>query len=248
MPARMGGGMAKGKKMVVVQRAVGDLKPADYNPRKLSEPQRRQIEESLKRFGFVDPVIVNTYPGREGVIVGGHQRCKVAKALGFSQVPCVEVWLSLEQERELNVRLNKNTGEWDIEALREHFEAADLKVFGFDDNELKGIFITAEEEKMPTFDDLGEKSPKLQAFIDAREKSRDRGKDKSEVNFWLCMVFQSHAQKVEFLGKYPELKTVYGMYCDGEAFAESIGAAVTPNTQKPVANPIDKELSGMVMP
>lgn len=240
--------MAKVKKMVVVQRDVADLKPADYNPRKLSEPQRRQIEESLKRFGFVDPVIVNTYPGREGVIVGGHQRCKVAKALGYAQVPCVEVWLSLEQERELNIRLNKNTGEWDIEALREHFEAADLKDCGFDDNELKGIFITADEEKLPTFEDLGEKNPKIEAFIKAREIARERGTDRGEVNFWLCMVFQSWEQKHEFLKQCEGIETRYGMYVDGEGFANAVGKPVKPNTVKPIRRMVDKELSGMVIP
>ena len=122
--------------LVVVQRVIGELVGAEYNPRKLSAEQRGQIEDSLKRFGFVDPIIVNTHPKRKNVIVGGHQRVKVAADLGYTHVPVVEVRLTEKQERELNIRLNKNTGEWDFEMLRENFDAVDLSAWGFTDEEL----------------------------------------------------------------------------------------------------------------
>ena len=147
-------GAGKAGGMVVVERQIDELKAADYNPRKLSEEQRAQIEASLSRFGFVDPVIVNVHPKRRNRIVGGHQRVTVARGLGLETVPCVEGSLTLAQERELNIRLNKNTGEWDLDALKEHFDAVDLSEWGFGDDELS-FFDDAPEPPDPP--DAGDK-------------------------------------------------------------------------------------------
>lgn len=122
--------------MKIVIRKIKDLIPAEYNPRQLREKQFEEIEKSLSKFGFVDPVIVNKKEPRENVIVGGHQRCKVWKSLGNETVPTFEVNLSLEEERELNVRLNKNTGEWDFDSLANYFEQEELIEWGFEEYEL----------------------------------------------------------------------------------------------------------------
>jgi len=90
----------------------------------------------LTRFGFVDPVIVNINSERKNVIIGGHQRTKVWKGLGHRSVPCVELDLSLDQEKELNVRLNKNVGSWDHDMLANNFDLDELKEWGFDDKDL----------------------------------------------------------------------------------------------------------------
>lgn len=125
--------------MKVTLRSIDQLTPADYNPRKLSDTQFQQIQESLETFGFVDPIIVNVHPEREGVIVGGHQRVKVAKAIGITEVPTVEVCLPEEKERELNVRLNKASGEWDWDKLAAEFDLEDLMNWGFDKDELSAL-------------------------------------------------------------------------------------------------------------
>ena len=56
--------MSDTKPMRVKQRKIGDLIPAEYNPRQLTEPQYEQIKASLQRFGVVDPIIVNAHPKR----------------------------------------------------------------------------------------------------------------------------------------------------------------------------------------
>lgn len=64
------------------RRLLTDIHPADYNPRKAlrpSDPEFRNIEHSLREFGYVDPIIIN----RDGTIIGGHQRATVLKALGY---------------------------------------------------------------------------------------------------------------------------------------------------------------------
>lgn len=121
--------------MKLTEKKISDLKPAEYNPRTLSERQFDEIKASLKEFGFVDPIIVNTHKGRENVIVGGHQRSKVWGAMGNDTVPAVEVNLSLKKEKELNVRLNKAKGSWDWDILANEFEALDLIGWGFSESD-----------------------------------------------------------------------------------------------------------------
>ena len=125
-------GISEGKIMEIIERKISELIPAEYNPRKLSDKQFKDISESLRKFGFVDPIIVNMHPKRLNIIIGGHQRCKVWLKMGNDTVPCVEVDLPLERERELNIRLNRNTGEWDWDALEAEFEIDDLLDWGFE--------------------------------------------------------------------------------------------------------------------
>lgn len=130
--------MEKGRNdMKVEYVSIDTLVPADYNPRRITEVDRQDIKASLEKFGFAEPVIVNRHPERMNVIVGGHQRVTVAKEeLGYSEVPCVFVNLTLKQEKELNVRLNKNQGRWDYDALQKFFDKDWLKGVGFLDSEL----------------------------------------------------------------------------------------------------------------
>ena len=121
--------------MKIQQVSIQTLIEAEYNPRKLSEDQFSHIKSSLQRFGFVDPVIVNSNPDRQNIIIGGHQRVKVAREIGLEKVPVHYIDLPLEKERELNVRLNKNSGEFDFDLLQEHFEAGELVEWGFTDDE-----------------------------------------------------------------------------------------------------------------
>jgi hypothetical protein len=129
--------------MQIVERNINELIEAEYNPRQLTAAQFEQIKSSVQRFGFVDPVIVNTHKDRRNIIVGGHQRVKVARALGIAEVPTVEVKLDAAKERELNIRLNKNTGEWDWDALANHFDVGELVEWGFSEEELTGFSTAA---------------------------------------------------------------------------------------------------------
>lgn len=124
------------------------LNPAIYNPRKLSEKQEKDLTESLKRFSFVDPLIVNFHPERKNIIVGGHARYKVAKKLGYKTVPVVYVNLTLEKEQELNLRLNENGGSWDYELLKA-FDISMLLDVGFEESDLSHIW----DDQFSTEDD-----------------------------------------------------------------------------------------------
>ncbi len=119
---------------------TNDLIPADYNPRKHDEEATEQLKQSILRFGLVDPVIANSSPDRKNTIIGGHFRWEVAKQLGYKTVPVVYVDIpDLEKEKELNLRLNKNTGEFDWDLLAK-FDESFLSDVGFSTDELDDIF------------------------------------------------------------------------------------------------------------
>ena len=115
---------------------INSLNPAEYNPRQINNKQYEDLKASMEKFGCVDPIIININPERLNVVVGGHQRLRILRELGADKVPTVSVNLSEEDERELNVRLNKSGGEWDMDILANEFDIVDLKEWGFKDIEL----------------------------------------------------------------------------------------------------------------
>jgi len=130
---------------------INELNPAPYNPRKWSEDAIAQLTESIQRFGLVDPILVNGAAGRKNIVIGGHFRLKVAKELGYGEVPVVYIDIPDEaKEQELNLRLNKNLGDWDYKLLAE-FDETILDDIGFTSEEIDDIFDVDVEEK-ETFD------------------------------------------------------------------------------------------------
>lgn len=117
---------------------LSQLKYADYNARQMGADEERGIKKSLAEFGVVDPIIINSFEGRENVIIGGHQRVIVLKKMHPStfEVPCVVLKLDPEKEKELNLRLNKNVGSWDWRKLIAEYEKNLLQEVGFTDKEL----------------------------------------------------------------------------------------------------------------
>lgn len=134
--------------ITVTEVPIAELQSAAYNPRKHSKEQSDQLKESIKRFGMVDPIICNIAQERKNVIIGGHFRTEVAKELGMIAVPVVYVNIpDIEKEKELNIRLNKNQGEFDLELLAE-FDESFLVDIGFSSEDLDNIFPMEERTEM----------------------------------------------------------------------------------------------------
>lgn len=130
----------KSLKIQTIEVPINDLISADYNPRKHDEVATEQLKHSIERFGLVDPIIVNSALDRKNIIIGGHFRWEVAKKLGFETVPIVYVDIpDIDKEKELNLRLNKNTGEFDWDLLAK-FDESFLADVGFSSDELDSIF------------------------------------------------------------------------------------------------------------
>lgn len=120
--------------------SVKELNPSQYNPRKWSEESKKRLTESIKQFGLVDPIVVNGSAKRKNIVIGGHFRLKIAKELGYKEMPVVYVEIPDEaREKELNLRLNRNLGEWDFELLAD-YDQSFLADVGFSSEELDDIF------------------------------------------------------------------------------------------------------------
>lgn len=142
----------------IVSAKIDDLKPSQYNPRKWDEQTINSLKESIVRFGLVDPIIVNSSTERKNVVIGGHFRLKVAKELGYKEMPVIYLNIpDIEKEKELNLRLNKNTGDWDY-GLLSQFDTSLLINVGFKSEEIDDIF---EIETTPEQFDLKKELEKL---------------------------------------------------------------------------------------
>jgi len=144
--------------ITIVEVPINELCPSEYNPRKHSKEQMDQLKESISRFGLIDPIICNSAEGRKNIVIGGHFRLEAAKELKMATAPVVYVKITdLVKEQELNLRLNKNTGEFDLDLLAQ-FDESFLKDIGFDSEDLDDIFPV---EENPEIFDLEKELEKL---------------------------------------------------------------------------------------
>lgn len=119
------------------RRKLKDLVPAKYNPRKLTEQQEKDLTASLSKFNLADPVIIN----KNNTVIGGHQRLIILKKQGVEEVDVrvPDRELSEKEEKELNLRLNKNTGEF-VDDLLKEFDQDMLLDVGFDSKDIDRLF------------------------------------------------------------------------------------------------------------
>lgn len=96
---------------------LSEIIPSSYNPRielQKGMKEYEDIKESIEKFGIVEPLVFNERTNR---LVSGHQRLNILKELGYEEVEVSVVNLSEEDERKLNIALNKITGRWDYPKL-----------------------------------------------------------------------------------------------------------------------------------
>ena len=135
--------------MKIKEIKINKLKPATYNPRQISKKQFKDLKVSIEKFGLIDPIIIN----KDLTVIGGHQRLKVCQNLDYTEVPCVVLDLPKDKEKELNIRLNKSGGDFDMDILANQFEIEDLNDWGFSDLELGLKSFDFQEEEFNEFSD-----------------------------------------------------------------------------------------------
>jgi len=168
---------------------INKLKKAEYNPRKDLKPTDREyqkIKKSIQEFGYVEPIIIN----KDCTIIGGHQRLKVLKDLGYEEVQVVILDVDKTKEKALNIALNKISGEWDLPLLKDLLQdidtgEIDIELTGFDSEELEELFTNIyndilkneQEEKytkkveIPTYEPKTEVKPQInELFNDEKTK------------------------------------------------------------------------------
>lgn len=92
---------------------IKDLKPAKYNPRKITDRTLNDLEHSLKEWGLVQPLVIN----KDGTVIGGHQRLRLLKKQGVDKVTVAELDLNEDAEKALNIALNRVQGTFDEQGL-----------------------------------------------------------------------------------------------------------------------------------
>lgn len=166
--------------MDIVKINIASINPAPYNPRKdlkPTDPEYIKLKNSIHEFGYVEPIIVNK---RNNVIIGGHQRYKVLKDLGYSEIDVVYVDLDDAHEKSLNIALNKISGDWDAEKLEDLIREIDLddsintSLTGFDRNEIDELLGMLEDDNNDDNDNNDEDIDELsKEFQEPSKEQRD---------------------------------------------------------------------------
>ena len=146
--------------------AIKKLNASAYNPRKDLQPTDKEyinLIKSIEEFGFVEPIVWNEATSN---VVGGHQRLKVLIEKGHKEIDVSVVNLTEEQEKALNLALNKVRGDWDYDKLAEllddlsnteidvtltgfNLEEIDLIIAGAGEIDIDGIFEDSEPKVKP---------------------------------------------------------------------------------------------------
>lgn len=116
--------------MEITKKKLSEIAPYKKNAKKHDKRQIANVAESIKQYGFVQPIVID----RDGVIVIGHCRALAAQKLGMEEVPCVCVDdLSPEQVNALRLVDNKsNESDWGFDLLADEIPGLNLSAFDFD--------------------------------------------------------------------------------------------------------------------
>lgn len=196
---------------------ISKIKPAAYNPRKDLQPgdlDYEKLKQSIDQFDLVEPLIWNK---KTGNLIGGHQRLKILRARGDTEIDVSVVSLSLAKEKALNIALNKIQGAWDLPKLKDLLQELDTGEFdigitGFDMTEIENL-VTAnalgEGHERPGFDD----------------KTHDKGEVKDHN--WFYVTYYGEPDRFTALVKILEsqgaLKTQHEV--DAGAFEKMVNAS-----------------------
>lgn len=181
--------------MKIVYKRLDELKEDQGNPRKIARYQLECLKESLRKWGFRSPINIT----KDGTIIGGHQRVRAARELGWREpIPCkVDDDLSVREAQKLNLTLNNITGQNDSEKMRIRL------------NEIK---LEKDEIKSVGFD-----------HVEIEKFSFDKEKDQPEIEFvqellekhtYVVLVFDNEVDWLNFVSLYPlpRVKSMRGKY------------------------------------
>jgi len=201
-----------------------DIHGADYNPRKISEAARKKLRAGLKKYGLVQPIVVNK-PTMN--VVGGHRRLEEMDTI--IRKPDYELHVAMinvseKDEVSINVFLNNQSamGEWDVFALqdiKEIYPDIDYEVdMGFDESDINILFGRQEEEEKLIEEQSKAEEYTSDTFREIKKKTRQKAKadnengdsyNLAESDYVIQIVFPNNYEKHEFMKKIrkPEKET-----------------------------------------
>lgn len=232
----------------IVEVKRSEIHPADYNPRKIDEQGKRMLKRSMKQFGVVGGIIVNSQTGN--TIVGGHQ--KVAILDEMYKYPDNDYSLRVEMisvdrktEKTLNIALNNGniSGSWDYDALARlvpdidyqdaGLTAADLNMIGCDfllqteeENSLAGALeemmqpVTEQKEAEKAARQL-ERAEKVAHMKDVKQQVKEQAQETAaNMDAYLMLSFDTWEAKAAFCERFGY--DPYQKFIKGELFDEQI--------------------------
>lgn len=170
---------------------IKELVPADYNPRKISEKDYKNLKRSIDEFGVVDPIIINL---KDNTIIGGHQRFDVLfyenqisdlNLIRLGDIGWVFPDTNLKihdknHEKALNLALNRVHGEWDEDLLNnvlielEELNLDHLTGFDMDLDDINYDFITRmEDEEELIEEDISEEEYEYEDYDEIEDTSTE---------------------------------------------------------------------------
>jgi DNA modification methylase len=216
-----------------------DLLPAKYNPRKdlkSGDPEYERLKKAIQEFDYIDPIIWNE---RSGLIVGGHQRAKILKDLGYTEVEVSVVNLDEDKEKALNLALNKTGGDWDYAKLKDLLVeidtgAFDMEITGFGLDEIDKLLTSEPNEIIEDDFDADAEAEKIEEPITKPGDIWQLGKhrlmcgdstmiddvDKLMGGAKANMVFTDPPYNVDYQGKTSEALTIKNDKMGNSAFYE----------------------------
>ena len=156
---------------------VDDLKAYERNARTHSDEQIKQVAESIKEFGFTNPVLIDEH----NELIAGHGRTLAAKSICMKKVPAIRLkGLTDAQKKALRIADNQlalNAG-WDEELLRiELGELQDvdfnLDVMGFSEEELDALLLAEIPAQIENDETVDDESPQSQLVFKVTCETRD---------------------------------------------------------------------------
>lgn len=200
--------------MKIEKLSLDQINPAAYNPRKdlqSGDVEYEKIKRSIMEFDLVEPLVVNKQTGN---LVGGHQRLKVLKELGKTDVEAVIVDLPISREKALNIALNKAQGEWDLPKLKDLLQEIDtgefdIEITGFDTGEIENLMTQFHVEGVGAPELASGDKPNFQQItftlhddqaevvLNALKTAKEKGGSKSAMNdnsngnaiYFICEAF-----------------------------------------------------------
>lgn len=227
---------------------ASELLPNPRNWRTHPQAQKDALRGILDEVGIADAILARELPDGTLRIVDGHLRDSLDPEIEW---PTLILDLTDEEELKLLASLDPLAAMAEVNAEKLGSLLNDIET----ENESIARVLEQLREEHPAESAGGdddatsavlEDSEKLKEFIKRRQQSVERGDDKAEVNFWVCLVFQSWNQKQDFLRQIAGVCVLYGMYADGEAFAEQVGLPVIPNMQRSIKSMLDRKLEALV--
>lgn len=186
------------------------------------------------------------WAGQEGklVVLSGNQRYEALVEMGYERIPDEWIaegkygtgeWWSPEHAERFILLANSPegvSGETDFEKLIKKFNEENLRMVGMDFSQTAEEFqerMSKSVEDEVESGEHGERDQELTDFIGRRESSRGNVEEMMDYGFYMVTIFETHAQKEEFLAYLREKYGVgakEGVYVNGFEIAEALGKKI----------------------